>query len=80
VADLARQTKPRQILDYGAGKGRLGAEMNKLLQQPFEQRCYEPAVAAWSAAPEPSDLVASIDVLGTSNPGASMPCSTTSPG
>ena len=63
VADLARQAKPRHILDYGAGKGRLGAELAKLLKQPFELRQYEPAMPALVAPPVPSDLVACIDVL-----------------
>jgi hypothetical protein len=63
VADIARQTKPRHILDYGAGKGRLGAELKKLLKQPFELRQYEPAMEDWAAPPVPSDLVACIDVL-----------------
>ena len=63
VADLARQAKPRHILDYGAGKGRLGAELAKLLKQTFELRQYEPAMPALAAPPVPSDLVACIDVL-----------------
>lgn len=63
VADIARQTKPHHILDYGSGKGRLGTELRKLLKGPFELRQYEPAVPELSGAPEPSDLVACIDVL-----------------
>jgi hypothetical protein len=63
VADLARQVKPKRILDYGAGKGRLGAELKKLLQIPFELMQYDPGVPEFAAAPTPCDLVACIDVL-----------------
>jgi hypothetical protein len=63
VADLARQLKPKRILDYGAGKGRLGAELKKLLQLSFELVQYDPGVPEFAAAPPPCDLVACIDVL-----------------
>jgi hypothetical protein len=63
VADLARQIKPKRILDYGAGKGRLGIELKKLLQIPFDLVQYDPSVPEFAASPAPCDLVACIDVL-----------------
>jgi len=63
VADLARQVKPRRLLDYGAGKGRLGGELKKLLEFPIELVQYDPAVAEFASPPPPCDLVACIDVL-----------------
>jgi hypothetical protein len=63
VADLAKQVKPRNLLDYGAGKGRLGAELKKLLKTPVTVVLYDPAIPEIASPPAPCDLVACIDVL-----------------
>lgn len=48
-----------QVLDYGAGKGRL----EKRLSNHFRVTNYEPADPRWCEPPEKHDLVACIDVL-----------------
>jgi hypothetical protein len=53
----------RELLDYGAGKGRLGMELSKLVTRPLQIRHYDPAIPQWSATPAPAELVACIDVL-----------------
>jgi hypothetical protein len=63
VADIIRRDRIEEMLDYGAGKGRLGEELEWLVPWPLRVRRYEPAVPEWSAAPEPSAFVACIDVL-----------------
>ncbi len=63
VADIMRKLNARRLLDYGAGKGRLGQALSKLLPFDYSVRHYEPANPKWAAAPEPEDFVACIDVL-----------------
>ncbi|KAF0224169.1 MAG: hypothetical protein FD176_1329 [Rhodospirillaceae bacterium] len=53
VADVMVKLKLAEVLDYGAGKGRLGQELRRLL----------PVAPQWSAEPAPRDLVTCIDVL-----------------
>ena len=63
VAELIRRNDIGELLDYGAGKGRLGlalAEMGVTVKSLVH---YEPADARWSAAPQPAEMVACIDVL-----------------
>ena len=52
-----------ELLDYGAGKGRLGAALTEQLKRPLNVRHYDPAIPEWSGAPEPCRFVACIDVL-----------------
>lgn len=54
-----------RLLDYGAGKGRLGKTLmgQKLVDHSFQLQHYDPAIAEWSEDPEPSEMVACIDVL-----------------
>lgn len=63
VADIVRRHRIHALLDYGAGKGRLGEELGWLVAWPLEIQRYEPAVRQWAAAPEPCEFVACIDVL-----------------
>lgn len=63
VAELMRRHGLREVLDYGAGKGRLGAELEWLLPWPVTINHYEPAVAKWAKRPEPCGFVTCIDVL-----------------
>jgi len=52
-----------EILDYGAGKGRLGQTLPQHVKRPLKVRHYDPAVPQWSAPAEPCGFVACIDVL-----------------
>ena len=63
VADVVEALGVKEVLDYGAGKGRLGGELRKYIQRSLNIRQYDPAIPQWSAAPEPSEFVACIDVL-----------------
>lgn len=69
VAQVARQVRPKRLLDYGAGKGRLGRALKPLLDFPFELREYDPAIPAMAATPEPCEMVACLDVLEHIEPG-----------
>jgi hypothetical protein len=63
VAELVRRHQARELLDYGAGKGRLGQELEWLVPFEVKVRHYDPAVPQWAAAPEPCGFVSCIDVL-----------------
>ena len=63
VAKAMGSIDANELLDYGAGKGRLGPALTRLLGRALEVRHYDPAVPEWSAAPEPCRFVACIDVL-----------------
>jgi Methyltransferase domain len=63
VAKLMKEGSFREILDYGAGKGRLGARLGELLDPAPVVHHYDPAIPEWAAPPEPCEFVACIDVL-----------------
>lgn len=63
VADIVSKLQVREVLDYGAGKGRLGQELARLMPQPPVIHHYDPAIPAWAADPAPRDMVTCIDVL-----------------
>ena len=63
VADFVRRNDVHELLDYGAGKGRLGEELEWLVPWPLRLQRYDPAVPQWAARPAPCDFVACIDVL-----------------
>ena len=63
VAELVKQLGVKEILDYGAGKGRLGPALREQVEWPLTIHHYEPAVPEWSAPPVPCTFVACIDVL-----------------
>ena len=63
VAQVMEQVGATELLDYGAGKGRLGATLNEHTKVPLTIHHYDPAIPAWSARPGPCGLVACIDVL-----------------
>lgn len=52
-----------ELLDYGAGKGRLGESLKKLVERPLKIHHYDPAIPDWSDEAKPCDFVACIDVL-----------------
>ncbi len=63
VAQVLDAAGANELLDYGAGKGRLGIALKHYIQHPLIIRHYDPAIPAWSAPPEPCGFVACIDVL-----------------
>ena len=63
VADIIKATGATELLDYGAGKGRLGQELRAKFNLQLQVHHYDPAIPEWSARPEPRRLVACIDVL-----------------
>ena len=63
VADVIMGVGARELLDYGAGKGRLGITLKQHVQYPLAIRHYDPAIPEWSAPPQPCGFVACIDVL-----------------
>ena len=63
VAQLLEAFQMRTLLDYGAGKGRLGITLRQYTQRPLTIFHYDPAVPQWAARPEPCEFVACIDVL-----------------
>jgi hypothetical protein len=63
VAEVIMALGSGELLDYGAGKGRLGSTLQGLIKEPLKVRHYDPAIPQWSKPPEPCKLVACIDVL-----------------
>jgi len=63
VAEVIRSKGFTELLDYGAGKGRLGEELRNLLPGPLKIYHYDPAIPKWSQRPVPRTCVACIDVL-----------------
>lgn len=63
VAEILEATGSTELLDYGAGKGRLGLSLREHVQRPLTVHHYEPAMPQWSARPAPCGFVACIDVL-----------------
>lgn len=63
VAQVIRGNNIRQLLDYGAGKGRLAETLPQHVKEPVAVIPYDPAIEAWSAPPQPADMVTCIDVL-----------------
>ena len=63
VAQVLDATGANELLDYGAGKGRLGVALKQYIARPLTIHHYDPAIPAWSAPPQPCGFVACIDVL-----------------
>ena len=63
VSRVVKQLGVRELLDYGAGKGRLGQALAGEHGEGLVVHHYDPAIEAWSADPEPREMVACIDVL-----------------
>lgn len=63
VAEVIGAKGITRLLDYGAGKGRLGQTLKTLLPIPVAIEHYDPAIPQWSARPEPCECVVCIDVL-----------------
>lgn len=63
VAGLLQHYGATRLLDYGAGKGRLGLALDELTPSLVDLLCYDPAIPEWSQPPQPCEFVACIDVL-----------------
>jgi hypothetical protein len=63
VGQVIEAIGAQELLDYGAGKGRLGQTLKQHLKRPLNIRHYDPAIPEWMATPAPCRLVACIDVL-----------------
>lgn len=63
VEKLLLATGTTELLDYGAGKGRLGQVLRERMKRPLTVHHYDPAIPEWSAPPAPCAFVACIDVL-----------------
>lgn len=63
VAHVVEAVGAKALLDYGAGKGRLGLALKQHMRRPLTIYHYDPAVAEWAGRPEPCEFVACIDVL-----------------
>lgn len=65
VAQAINRFGVTEVLDYGAGKGRLGQTLmrDRLVGHAFRMQHYDPAIPDWASDPEPCEMVACIDVL-----------------
>jgi hypothetical protein len=63
VAEIIEATGATELLDYGAGKGRLEAALREHIRRPLTFHHYDPAIPEWSAPPAPCSFVACLDVL-----------------
>ena len=63
VAEVLNAVGASELLDYGAGKGRLGATLDGIIGRPLTIHHYDPAIPQWARRPEPCKFVACIDVL-----------------
>lgn len=63
VAQILESTDSAEMLDYGAGKGRLGLALREHVKRPLTVYHYDPAIPQWSMSPAPCEFVACIDVL-----------------
>ena len=61
VSHLINQMGITDVLDYGAGKGRLGQSLE--VNHPVTVTMYDPGIPGLDEAPEPHELVCCIDVL-----------------
>jgi len=61
VTNLINTLKVNEMLDYGAGKGRLAKTINPDRRVLIE--LYDPAMPEWAGEPEPREFVTCIDVL-----------------
>lgn len=63
VAQVLDLVGTSELLDYGAGKGRLGQTLRQIVKRPLTIHHYDPAIPEWSKPAEPCMFVACIDVL-----------------
>jgi len=63
VAQLLDAVQATELLDYGAGKGRLGVALREHTAKLLTIHHYDPAIPGWSGVAQPCRFVACIDVL-----------------
>lgn len=63
VAEVLQAIDGNELLDYGAGKGRLGENLPRYISRELKIHQYDPAIPRWSKSPHPCRFVACIDVL-----------------
>lgn len=63
VSQVLEMVGASELLDYGAGKGRLGETLRANIGRPLTIHHYDPAIPQWSAPAAPCRFVACIDVL-----------------
>jgi hypothetical protein len=63
VAQTLERAQAGELLDYGAGKGRLATALQEIVKRPLKVHHYDPAIPQWAATPQPCSFVACIDVL-----------------
>ena len=61
VTQLVNSLKVTELLDYGAGKGRLAQVVTP--DHEIKMTRYDPAIEAWSNVPDSHQMVCCIDVL-----------------
>jgi hypothetical protein len=61
VSKVCNMYGVEELLDYGAGKGRLAKHLQ--VDHPMRIQMYDPAIPKWSEKPDPAEMVACIDVL-----------------
>lgn len=61
VSEIINETGVTSLLDYGCGKGRLMKSLK--VDHEVRVQLYDPSIEAYSAAPEPCEMVTCIDVL-----------------
>lgn len=61
VSKLINNLSIRKVLDYGAGKGRLGQNLE--VNHPVTLTLYDPGIPGIDEVPEPHEMVCCIDVL-----------------
>ena len=61
ISKLINTNSVKEMLDYGAGKGRLAEHLQ--LDGKIDITMYDPAIPDFAAAPEPRELVCCVDVL-----------------
>lgn len=69
VAEVMRAVGTHELLDYGAGKGRLGLTLEQMFEPRLTIHHYDPAIPQWAKSPAPCKFVACIDVLEHIEPG-----------
>jgi hypothetical protein len=63
VAELLEACGADELLDYGAGKGRLATNLPRFISRELRMHLYDPAIPQWANPPKPCRFVACIDVL-----------------
>ena len=61
VSELIESNEVQDLLDYGAGKGKLASQLQ--LSRLINIQIYDPAFDSHAAKPQPAEMVVCLDVL-----------------